>query len=256
MSTPACSPEPHAAAETNLTTFDWTSLRTPPTQTHTPHRKPALAIQIACTSTLRTISARPSNPSGLSTLVAGTRALMTRKWKHFHLYLTHDADYPACEKLWSRTAWRKWDLVECFTRVCEWYAREVVRAEAKGVELVTEGVDGEFGGLLGCLLGLESEGGGVVGIREWERVGTGTTLGTRGLVGVDLEESAEREDVRSGDKDVEDEDVEDEVFDGQEMEDALPEIRVTHALPERQWSVELADRPRRGRIAPLTGVWG
>ena len=151
--------------------------------------------------------------------------------------------------------------MEFFTRVCEWYAREVLKAGEEGVELVTGGVDGEFGGLLGCLLGLESEGGGVVGIREWERVGTGTTLGTRGLVGVDLEEGdevAECRGVGSGDAEEEEEDVEDEdeMFDGQEMEDALPEISVTHALPERQWSVELADRPGRGRVAPLTGVWG
>jgi hypothetical protein len=137
----------------------------------------------------------------------------------------------------------------------------VVRAEEEGGELVTEGVDEEFSSLLQCLLELGEDGESVVGIREWERAGTRTTLETRGLFVENLEEDriAKRRDGKNGAA-AEEEDVEEEMFDGQEMEDALPEIRVTHAhapqTPERHWSVELADRPRRGRIAPLTGVWG
>ena len=264
MSTPSCSPgptpDPTSEARVDLNTFDWTSLDTTPSRIHRPQRKTDRAIQIQSTATLRSIADRFGNPSGLSALVEGTRALMTRKWKHFHLYLACDADFPACEKLWNRTEWRKWDLVEFFTKICDQYANEVEKAGDQGMELLTKGVDEEFSSLLNCLLGLEVDGEGVVSNKEWERAGTQTTLRTRGLFVEDVteDETAKRKGIKKASGAEEEDKDEDEMFEGQEMKDALPEIRITDVdQVQRQWSGELADRPRRGRTFALpTGVWG
>ena len=150
--------------------------------------------------------------------------------------------------------------MEFFTKICDQYAKEVEKAGDQGVELLTEGVDEEFASLLNCLLELEVEGEGVVGIKEWERAGTQTTLRTRGLFVEDVteDETAKRKGIKKASGAEEEDKDEDEMFEGQEMKDALPEIRITDVdQVQRQWSGELADRPRRGRTFALpTGVWG
>jgi hypothetical protein len=244
-STPACTPKPTPEPELelepvpdiDLTTFDWTLIRTPSSTIRYPHRKPDRAIQLQCTTKLRSIDTHFGNPSGLSSLVEGTRVLMTRSWKTFHLYFAFDAEFPDCERLWSRTEWRKWDLVEFLTRICEQYHSEVLRAEREGVELVTQRLDEEFLSLVEVLLSLGSEGEDVVGIKEWERNGTMKTLKTKVLSAEDVKISKERK------QDAEEEE-DSAKFEGLELGDALPD---THASPASEppgggWNVALALR--------------
>lgn len=121
-----------------------------------------------------------------------------------------------------------------------------LQAERSGVRLVTKEVDEEFLSLLAALLELEGEE--VVGICDWERPGTRTTLEIEGLFGEDLEDEKAKKRKKLK------EEVDDEEFGGAEMMDALLEAGgPTVQTAVRDWSVELPDRKS---VAPPSGVWG
>ena len=254
--TPACTPQPTPEPELDLEpvpdidleTFDWALVRTPASAVRYPRRKPERASQLQCTAKLRTIDGHFGNPSGLSSLVEGSRVLMTKSWKTFHLYFDYDAEFPDCERLWSRTEWRKWDLVEFLTGICEQYHAEVLRAEEGGVELVTDRLDEEFLSLVDVLLKLGGEGEDVVGIKEWERNGTRTTLKTKVLFVEDLKTSKERRRSARGE-----DDEDDDMFEGQELEDALPDTHAssTSGPSGGGWNMVL---PLRESMTPGVGV--
>jgi hypothetical protein len=152
---------------------------------------------------------------------------MTRSWKTFHLYFAFDAEFPDSERLWSRTEWRKWDLVEFLTRICEQYHAEALRAEREVVELVTQRLDEEFLSLVEVLLSLRSEREDVVGIKEWQRNGTMTTLKTKVLFVDDVKTSKERK------QDAEEEE-DSAMFEGPELGDAMPDTHASSARNRRE----------------------
>lgn len=233
--TPECRTERSPTPDADLRKFDWSLIRTHPSFVRHRKRKPALAIQLHCTAKLRTIREHFGVPSGLSSLVESTRILMTKSWKAFHLYHSYE-EYPASTK-WSLVEWRKWDLVEFFTKICSLYWDEVVKAENEGVELVTKDLDEEFLSLLEVLLKLEQNEEGVVMIEECERPGTKTTLECEALVATD---------VTRDDSNAQDSEDEEEAFDGQEMTGALPKVgSPPRAFEGDKWIMEM---PMRGAI--------
>ena len=130
------------------------------------------------------------------------------------------------------------------TGICEQYHAEVLKAEGEGVELRTQPLEEEFLSLVDAFLGLGSEGEEVVGIKEWERDGTMTTLKTKALFVEDLKTPKERRGSVEEDN---------ATFKGRELQDALPDTHTSSAPgpPARAWSMEL---PVRNSPTPGIGV--
>lgn len=234
--------------ERELASFDWSILDT--LEDKKPRRKPANAIERESTEKLRLIDEHVGLPNGLSNLVEGTRALMTKEWKTFILFTDHDDDYPENRGWWSNVQWRKADLVEFFTKISGQYLDQIKECDRikqlertkeldqameldqieeeyeQGVELDTTEIDEEFLPLLEVILTLEEDldEKGAVWIKEWERQGTKATLEVEELIcRIEKEEDESDED--------------DSAFDGEELELALPEPGEGPLF--RAWSGEL-----------------
>lgn len=101
-------------------------------------RKSTFAIRRAFNRKIRQVDAAAGNTAGLQLLISDVRGLIAQKWETLVLYFQRDEDYPDCARLWSKTEWRKWDVVESLTSVvveygaaCEAAAKEYVKLCSK-----------------------------------------------------------------------------------------------------------------------------
>ena len=102
--------------------------------------------------------------------------IIAQKWKILSVYLDHNIDYPECVGLWSKTEWRKREVIEFLTVICGQYCRESVRAEQDGFEPCAQAINEEFLSLVGDILVLGMGEEKIIAIKELEREGTQETM--------------------------------------------------------------------------------